>query len=304
MSLSVLSPGLATTNLQRAYQTYAAPTATPSGPVDSGISPARGANLSLEDGWSAVGREHTAPSVRDGGAVEANPQGGVASQQAAFLDGMKQAGIKASNPPTEAQLKKYFGTFNNAKHRSQALDKFQEYSQAFHVHEAETGHGDVEYSPETNYMLGNKFYNSKEAAEKAANKAQQPWDEVASADASSWKDINGTDKHTDGRHIQDCEGFAFMGQELLGAAGYKTSQVATWGENGTAHAMAVLQDPSGGPSAVVSNDRVFSGKDKTALLDQGWGYATGNDGSGHGAYFEDTTQARAQTRMTLNRASN
>lgn len=304
MSLSVLSPALATTNLQRAHHSFAAPTAAPSGPVDSGISPARGANLSLEDGWSAVGQGHTAPAVRDGGAAEATSQGGPTSQQTAFLDGMRQAGIKASNPPTEAQLKKYFGTFNNAEHRGEAPAKFQEYSQAFHVHEAETGHGDVEYSKETNYMLGNKFYKNEAEVQKAANKAQKEWDYVETADASSWKDINGTDQHSDGRRIQDCEGFAFMGQELLGAAGYKTSQVATWGENGTAHAMAVLEDPNGGPSAVVSNDRVFQGKDKTELLDQGWGYATGNDGSGHGAYFEDTTQARAQTRMTLGRSRN
>ncbi len=219
-----------------------------------------------------------------------------AKQREAFTKRMGAAGVKASNPPTEAQLQAYFKTFDSKDKRAQAAQEFQDYAGAFHVHEANSDRpGDVQYSAEKTYVVGDKTFSNQAEAQKEADKVRKDWVEVPTFDASSWKDVSGRPKHSDGRHIQDCEGYAYMAQNLLGAAGYKSTQVAGGGmDNG--HAMAVLRNPDGGDSVVVSNDKTFAGKTEQAALKQGWDYATGG-GQPVPKWYRGDTQAQAQARM-------
>lgn len=232
-------------------------------------------------------------------AVSAQTKPSVAVQQSLFVSDMKQAGIKdVQNPPTPEQLKAYFATFNNPKDREKALGKAQAYAEAFHVHTAEAnGDKDVKYSDETNFVVGDKVYKNADDMKKAT-KNQGEFVEVKTADASSWKDVQKRPTSEDGRRIQDCEGFAFMQQELLQAAGYKTQQVATLGDAGYAHAMVLATDPDSGQQAVASNSEVFTNKyGGEAALNQAWNRATEWKNQGHGDFFYGATQAEAQARL-------
>ncbi len=287
-----------------------------SGPVDQ-YSPNSGSsegslglyNPRMFSGNGGQGVSITAPPMRDSKATSPNAPAASTSafadlsskeQRAAYVDRMNAAGIKASNPPTEKQLTEYFSTFNNDKARGQAPGQYEDYAKAFHIHEASTDKpGDVKYSPEKSYTVdGQTVYKTLGEAKKA--NPGQNWFEVSTADASSWKDVSNRPAHKDGRKIQDCEGFAYMGGKLLGAAGYQPTQVAT-GDKDNGHAMAVFKDPNGGNSVVVSNEQTFSGTNEDQLLQDGWGFATGNDGRASGKMYRGTTGAEAQSRQVAER---
>lgn len=245
-------------------------------------------------------QEVNAPAVREGRpAPAAYDKAAIKEQQTQFLADMEARGIKASNPPSEADLKKYFASYNNDADRGKALDQFENYTRAFHVHTAERkGHetDDVKYSPEQSYYYNGEVYNKKADAVAAqkANNNEGVLGTVNSADASSWSDVS---KRPDlnGRKVQDCEGFAYMSQSLLGAAGYEVTQSNNVGADGAAHSMTVVKDPSSGKLAVTSNDKVITGGDQNQMLTKGWEYAGGT--SDPGTFYTGKTQAEAQTRQ-------
>lgn len=233
-------------------------------------------------------------------APDATDKKEIGQRQAEFVKGMNDAGIKASNPPTPDQLKSYFKTFNSDDKREKALDEYENYTNAFHTHTAEVkGHekDDIKYSKETTYLYDGKMYDSKKGAldaAKAAGDTRPTINGVNTADASSWNDVNGKGGHN-GRKIQDCEGFAFMSGELLGAAGYNVQQSSNADtSNNNGHAMTVLTDPTSGQTYVTSNNKAFKGGNQQQLLEKGYDYATGGTAT-PGKFYVSDTQAHAQT---------
>jgi len=222
-------------------------------------------------------------------------------KRALFLHGMKEAGIKPSNPPTPEELKRYFGTFNTPEKREQALDALRNYSDGFHVHTAQTPDGDqdVQYSKDKlQFGYNRKVYNNlKDANAAPEGKPGEKIQDIQTYDASSWKDVQSRPT-SDGRKVQDCEGFAFMQKELLQAAGYETQMVATQGDEGYAHAMVLARNPDTGTYVVGSNADVLVNSDPDAALQNGWNRATSFKQQGHGDWYYGKTQSEAQARMT------
>lgn len=247
-----------------------------------------------------VGTADMRPVMDAKAAPEATDKKEIAQRQAEFVQGMKDAGIKASNPPSQDQLKAYFKTFNSDDKREKALDEFENYSNAFHTHTAEVkGHekDDVKYSKETTFLYGGKMYDSKKAAQAAAKEAgddRPTINGVNTADASKWSDVDGKQAYN-GRKIQDCEGFAYMSGELLGAAGYNVQQSSNADtSNNNGHAMTVLTDPTSKKTYVTSNNKAFKGGNQQQLLEKGYEYATGGEHTA-GTFYVSDTQAHAQT---------
>ena len=248
-----------------------------------------------------LGQQGGGQTVQGPVSSEARPQpqatddATIRQQQTQFVSDMQAAGIQASNPPTQAQLRQYFGTFNNAENRGQALEQFSNYTNAFHVHTVETngtGPADVRYSPETTHTYDGKIYSSDQAARRAQSAGDTSINRlsVATADPSSWADISGRPSYH-GRKIQDCEGFAYMSQTLLGAAGYQVTHTNN-GTQETAHNMTVVTDPSNGNVAVTSNSQTFTGGTQQELLQRGW-TAAGGPGDG-GTFYTGDTIAHSQ----------
>lgn len=250
--------------------------------------------------------ELSVPEVRDAdNAPAATDRAAIRQQQGEFVEAMKARGIQASNPPTQAQLQQYFGTYNNAQERDQALKQFEDYTTAFHVHTADVeGHrtDDVKYSPEKTYYSNGQFFSSQAAARAEARKEgnQNFVGTISTRDASSWSDVNNRPGYN-GRKIQDCEGFAYMSQNLLGAAGYEVTHTNNISPNDGAHSMTLLRNPDGGGLAVTSNNKTFSGSDQDTLLRQGWDYASGG-GKDPGTFHTGTTQARAEAAAAVAKA--
>lgn len=245
-----------------------------------------------------VTAEATAPEVRDADhAPQATDRAAIRQQQSEFVGAMQERGIKASNPPTQAQLEQYFATYNNPDEREQALKQFEDYTTAYHVHTADVkGHenDDVKYSPEKTYYSNGQYFESAAAARKEARKEgnQNFVGTISTRDASSWSDVSRRPDYN-GRRVQDCEGFAYMSQELLGAAGYEVTHVNNQSPDGGAHSMALLRDPDSQRLAVTSNNKTYSGTDQDTLLRQGWDYASGG-GKEPGTFYTGSTQARAE----------
>lgn len=229
----------------------------------------------------------------------------IKQQQGEFVAAMKARGIQASNPPTEAQLKQYFGTYNNAQDRDQALKQFEDYTTAFHVHTADVaGHrdDDVKYSPEKTYYSNGQYFGKKADAQKEARKDgnENFVGTISSAGADTWKDVDRRPGYN-GRKIQDCEGFAYMSQALLGAAGYEVTHTNNQSPHDGAHNMTLLKDPDSGALAVTSNNKTFQGGDQDTLLRQGWDYASGG-GKDPGTFYTGTTEARAEAAAAVAKA--
>lgn len=251
-----------------------------------------------------TGRGVQADANRDANAApQATDKKEIARQQTEFVDKLKNAGIQAHNPPTQEELKKYFSSFNSADKRGKALEEYENYTRAFHVHTAEVkGHekDDIKYSAEKTYVYKGQMYDSKkeaQAAAKAAGDKSPTINWVNSADADKWSDVNGKPAHN-GRKIQDCEGYAYMSKELLGAAGYEVTYSSNKGAEG-GHAMTVVKDPASGKIYATSNDKVVAGDTQKEALTKGWNYATNNSGSDPGTFYTGDTLAHAQTAKVI-----
>ena len=131
---------------------------------------------------------------------------------------------------------------------------------------------------------------------------------------SSWADVT-TNRTRDttgkyaGKNVIDCEGYAYLAETLLGAAGFKSQGYVSAEKppSGPAHVMTVMTDPSGKP-VVASNDALFDennvgnlSKDPKEnmrrLLDAGW-----QSGAGvrdlPSDYYGGSTSADSQAAMT------
>ena len=115
---------------------------------------------------------------------------------------MKTANVKSLQfPPSEKNVTDYFETMKG-KPIIEIKAAFKSYAEAFYVHSEEPGvdRGDVVYSAHK-YNKGNQVYNSNAPV--------------------SWKEVtDNREVHSDGRRIIDCEGYAYMGQKSLKAAGF------------------------------------------------------------------------------------
>lgn len=114
---------------------------------------------------------------------------------------------KVSFPPSEANAVAFFKTLKG-KPMSDIQDAFRNYANAFYVHSETKGvdRGDITYG-DHKHVEGNTAYK---------------W-----TGPESWKEITDSrEAHSDGRRVIDCEGYAYMGKELLGAAGFKNIKFA------------------------------------------------------------------------------
>lgn len=184
-------------------------------------------------------------------------------QQLQFLSKMSGAGIKADYPPTQDQLKAYFKTLSTDPKAARAA--FEAYTKAFHVHPAVANNdpkADVEYGR----------------------------DSIGATPPKSWADVEQRDADPSGKHlaknVNDCEGYALMAQELMGAAGFtfKEHLTANGGPAG-AHAMVAFTHPKEpGAFTVTSNGGTFSGKNLKSAADQGFLFAGGKTTKGTSYY--------------------
>lgn len=258
------------------------------------------------NGPRLVGRHAEAPRVTDGEQVpETGATGDVARRQQAFVEEMRGRGVEASQPPTESQLRDYFRTFNNREDRPEALRAYERYASAYHVHPENAGRpgGDVRYSANERYMLRGRYYESREDMERAASRMRGDveYTSVDPRTPDSWDEVSSARSTHEGRSVNDCEGYAFMGQELLREAGYRTTAVAADGPGDVNHAMVIARDPQRAREAhVVSNHHVHSGRagsaGERALLDEAF---TAAGGELPATYYRGATQDEAQTRMAV-----
>jgi hypothetical protein len=213
--------------------------------------------------------------------------------QLGFVDKMQQAGIQAKLPPTEQQLKDYFATFKanpDPKTTAAAKQAFTEYVGAFHVHPAvSTGDAsvDIVYGKDKTKTDGIEF------------KTADSWKEVTTD-----RTVEKTGKHA-GKHVNDCEGYAYLSEKLLGAAGFKVhGYVSGQQTDRAAHIQVLLEDPQG-KLAVTSNEQVYdennvrlngttNAEKRLELLDGGW---LGAGAVGTPDFFIGATSAQSQSNM-------
>ena len=172
---------------------------------------------------------------------------------------MQQAGVRnPSFPPTETNVQNYFQTMRG-RPLGDIQNAFQDYSRAFYVHSETRGvdRGDITYDAER-HTIGNERWTTR-----------TPED---------WNDINNArEMHTDGRRIMDCEGYAYLGQRALQAAGFSNGQYAAASRNDNPNtaqneqfsnqhmmysASRTVRDPDGTQRTeilAISNDRMFQG---------------------------------------------
>lgn len=250
------------------------------------------------------------PRVADGETAMSatGATGDVAAKQSAFVDEMRAGGVTASQPPTPDELRAYFGTFNSRSARPQALAAYERYADAYHVHPAGTDRPerDIRYSESERFAWNGRYHASMADLERATERTRSrggdvDYTVVNPGTPDSWDEVTTARSSHEGRHINDCEGFTFMAQELLGAAGYRTRAVAVDGRGDTDHAMLVARDPArAGQVHVVSNQHVVSPADgrrrEAQLLDEGYRVAGGEPPA---RYFQAATQDEAQTLMVM-----
>jgi len=127
-------------------------------------------------------------------------------------------------PPKKAELQEYFATFEGDKQAAtKAADAFERYGKAFHKHPGRDK--EVDY--------GGEGPTSPDQALPPARKVG-----------------------ADGKVVNDCEGFAVLGKDLLGKAGFEDAEfvaVRPEEEGGIGHLQLVASDENG-CTIVVSND--------------------------------------------------
>jgi hypothetical protein len=212
--------------------------------------------------------------------------------QLEFLSQMQKAGIKACYPPTESELESYFKTLKN--NPSAARQAFQDYAQNFEVHPANIKGSDFEmkYSHETHTTTknGEEFPVITDTPLK--------WSDVTKNPASA-KDY----PQYIGKQMNDCKGYAFMAEKLLGAAGFKLEHyvVGAPSKFGDGHMMAMFSHPGETKLTLTSNDTVLQGTNQRELAKLGFSKAAGAEGNitGKEHYFTGKTGADAEVQQGL-----
>jgi hypothetical protein len=200
--------------------------------------------------------------------------------QLGFLSDMQKAGIRADYPPTEAQLVSYFKTLKN--NPAAARQAFESYAQSFHVHPANVrgADSDIRYS-NVKVKQGDAEYITD---------APQSWSDVSKRPARGYQYAS--------RQMNDCQGYAYIAQDLLGAAGFKLVHhiAASTGEN-SGHAMAVFTHPKEKGYTLTSDDDTFQGTNEKELAKQAYKKLNVKDESGHERFFVGKTEADAEINL-------
>lgn len=200
-----------------------------------------------------------------------------ALEQLEFLSKMQAAGVKADYPPTQAQLEQYFGTLKSDP--GAAREALGEYFQAFHKH---PGLGkDVAYGP--------KEVTTRRGTE-VTTQVPTDWEQIAgqpAPDQGQWL----------GKQHNDCEGFAFMAEKLLKAAGFEVKDHLTVGNSPVGeHAMVAFTHKGEKGVTVTSNDGVFQARSEKDAAKQGYAHALGEGGkpTGKETYSTGATMKDSQ----------
>jgi hypothetical protein len=186
------------------------------------------------------------------------------AKQYAFCADMEKAGIKTDNPPSQKDLKAYFGTFKGPpQDKAGALKAYEKYADAYSQHTK----GDATYA--------------------YPDKSKHP---------QSWGDTQHPEKSGsyEGKSMNDCKGYALMGKELLGAAGFTNPEFVSAGPRKGAtvgHEMLAMKDDKGNP-VVVSNGKTFTGTDKKDVLTTA---CTSTSSADPSEMYADTTSVGSAT---------
>ncbi len=216
--------------------------------------------------------------------------------QLEFLSGMQKAGIKACYPPTESELEGYFKTLKN--NPSAARQAFQDYAQNFQVHPVNIkgAEFEVKYSHETHTETrkGEEF--------SVLTNTPLQWSDLSKNSVSS-KEY----PQYIGKQMNDCKGYAFMAEKLLGAAGFKLEHYvdASPSKFGDGHMMAMFSHSGESNMTLTSNDKVFEGKNQRDLAKQGFSSAAGgaDNLTGKEHYFIGNTGADAEIQQGISDAA-
>lgn len=185
-------------------------------------------------------------------------------KQVEFLAGMQAKGVKADYPPTEAQLVKYFETLKGDPNAARAA--LAVYTKEFHVHPANVP--GAKNDKDIKYV----------APEKGVSKDLSPhnWSDVANRPADGELNV--------GKQINDCEGFAFISEKLLEAAGFEVKGHVTGldprkkgpkDDPASSHEMMLFKHPNESRFTVTSNEGVFTNASAKAAAQEGFKAAVG-----------------------------
>jgi LysM repeat protein len=212
--------------------------------------------------------------------------------QLEFLSQMQKAGIKADYPPTEAQLVEYFKTLKDQP--AAARQAFEDYANRFQVHPVNIATAD--------FVM--RYSREKHPVEKGSTTI-----DVTTDVPRSWSDVAGHPVSSEhfpqyiGKQMNDCKGYAFMAEELLGAAGFKVVHHvdAAPSKFGDGHMMVVFTHPGEKGLTLTSNDRAFRGGNERELAKQGFSYAAGgkDNVTGREHYFTGKTAADAEIQQGI-----
>ena len=212
-----------------------------------------------------------------------------ARDQLEFLSKMQAAGVKADYPPTEGQLVDYFKTLKN--NPNAAREAFDSYTQNFHVHPVNVKGADfdIKYSQDkVKYGASQSEYTVD---------VPKDWSSVANRPVTD----KGYPQYI-GKQMNDCQGFAFMAQKLMGAAGFKLEHhIAVYpGPHGAGHSMAMFTHPPETGYTVTSNDRSFHGDKTKDVAKQGYEYAAGKENVTNKEHFyTGKTMAEAEIQQVV-----
>jgi hypothetical protein len=203
--------------------------------------------------------------------------------QLGFLADMRTAGIKADYPPTEAQLVKYFKTLKDKP--AAARQAFEAYTENFHVHPGNVKgeDPDIKYS-QTKVKRGQSEYTTDVPHE---------WSDVSKRTAKG--------SLYAGRQMNDCQGYAFIGEKLLGAAGFKVAHnIAAMNGTKAAHAMVLFTHPKEKGYTLTTNDKTYHGSNPKALAQEGFGDVVGKEKlTGKEHYYTGKTQTDAEIECAI-----
>jgi len=212
--------------------------------------------------------------------------------QLEFLSHMQKAGIKACYPPTESELEAYFKTLSS--NPTAARQAFQDYAQSFEVHpiNIKGSDFDMKYSHEnhTTTKNGEQFPVITDTPLKWSDVTKNP---VSAKDYPQYI----------GKQMNDCKGYAFLAEKLLGAAGFKLEHylAAYPSKFGDGHMMAMFSHPGESKLTLTSNDGVFQGANQRELAKKGFSYAAGgaDNITGKERYFTGKTGTDAEVQQGL-----
>ncbi len=191
-------------------------------------------------------------------------------RQAGFCARMEtRLGHDVSCPPSEADTRAYFRSFNTTADRAGAQDAFRDYTRAFYTHtqQAFSSTSDVQYSRDTPRLVhgGHVYADGDRAAPDAAvrvtTRAPDSWADVTTSRDTAGLAAGRSGEHA-GRRVIDCEGYAYLSSTLMGEAGYRVEHMTAGRPDGATapadlHSMTRLTDPSSGARVIQSNGEFY-----------------------------------------------